>query len=95
MIYCTALKNGKEKEWNFLWDRYLASNVGSEKIMIITALSCTREQILLSTYLDHLLNSSLVREQDAVFVFSGVAQTEVGFHLAKQFFYDKIDVIHD
>ena len=95
VVYCTALKNGKEKEWSFLWKRYVTSNVGSEKTMIITALSCTREQCLLLRYLDWSLNSTLVRKQDTVFVFSGIARAEVGFHLAKQFFHDKIDAIHD
>ena len=95
MVYCTALKNAKETEWDFLWERYVASNVGSEKTMIMSALACTREEWLLKRYLDWSLNSTLVRKQDNIFVFIGVAQAEIGFHLAKQFFYDNIDTIYD
>lgn len=95
VVYCTAIKNGKEAEWSFLWHAYLSSNVGSEKTMIITALSCSREQWLLSRYLDWSLNAtSGVRKQDATFVFGGVARAEIGFPLAKQFFYEKTDEIY-
>jgi aminopeptidase N len=77
-----------------LWQRYVASNVGAEKSMIISALSCSREQWLLSRYLDWSLNATLVRKQDASIVFSGVAREEVGFYLARNFFFDRIDEIH-
>lgn len=62
--------------------------------MIISSLSCSREQWLLSRYLDWSLNSTLVRKQDATIVFSGVAGTEIGFHLARNFFFERIDDIH-
>lgn len=94
VVYCTAIRKGKDKEWAFLWKRYVASNVGAEKSMIILSLSCSKEQWLLSRYLDWSLNSTLVRRQDATIVFSGVAREEVGFHLAKNFFFEKIDDIH-
>lgn len=94
VVYCTAIRAGKEAEWTFLWKRYVHSNVGAEKSMIISALTCAREQWLLNRYLDWSLNSTLVRKQDATFVFSGVAHEEVGFHLARNFFYERIDDIY-
>lgn len=95
IVYCTAIRMGKEAEWSFLWKRYANSNVGAEKTMIISALSCSREQWLLNRYLDWSLNSTLVRKQDATILFNGVAQQEIGYHLARNFFYDRIDDIHD
>lgn len=62
--------------------------------MIISALSCSREQWVLNRYLDWSLNSTLVRKQDATIVFSGVAREDIGFHLARNFFYERIDDIH-
>lgn len=85
---------GKEAEWGFLWKRYVNSNVGAEKSMIISALSCSREQWLLNRYLEWSLNSTLVRKQDASAVFGGVVREEIGFHLARNFFYERIDDIH-
>lgn len=94
VIYCTAIRFGREAEWSFLWKRYINSNVGAEKSMIIGSLSCSREQWLLSRYLDWSLNSTLVRKQDATFVFGGVVGEEIGFHLARNFFFERIDDIH-
>ena len=62
--------------------------------MIIGSLSCSREQWLLNRYLEWSLNSTIVRKQDATFVFGGVAREEVGFHLARKFFYERIDDIY-
>lgn len=96
VIYCNAIKHGREREWNFLWQRYVKSNVASEKNMIISALSCSRQIWVLSRYLDWSLNmTSGVRKQDAFMVFGGVARGEAGFELAKNFFYDKIDTIYE
>jgi aminopeptidase N len=48
VVYCNAMREGKEREWNFLWARYKKSNVGSEKTMIIGALGCSKEIWLLN-----------------------------------------------
>lgn len=63
--------------------------------MIILALSCSREQWLLNRYLEWSLNSTLVRKQDVTILFSGVAHQEIGYHLARNFFFDRIDDIHE
>jgi aminopeptidase N len=94
VIYCTAIRHGNENHWKFLWQRYVNSNVGAEKSMIISALSCSREQWVLSRYLEWSLNSTIVRKQDASFVFSGIAREEIGFFLAKSFLFDRIDDIY-
>ncbi len=46
--YCSAISMGGQKEWDFAWQRYLNSNVASEKSTILSALSCTREVWLLN-----------------------------------------------
>ncbi len=64
VVYCTAVRLGSEREWNFLWKRYAASNVGTEKVMILGSLGCSREIWLLQRYLDWSLDeSSGVRKQ--------------------------------
>ena len=51
-VLCTGLARGGVKEWDFLWQRYLASNNANEKNSILGALSCTGEVWLLQKYLD-------------------------------------------
>lgn len=94
-IYCTAVRSGGENEWRFLWERYTRSNVAAERSQILGALGCSREVWLLQRYLDWTLDeSSGVRNQDRSQIFGGVATSDVGFLLAKSFFFDRIDSIY-
>ena len=45
-VYCTAVANGGENEWDFAWDRYQASNVASEKNSLLGSMACTKEVII-------------------------------------------------
>lgn len=50
VVYCTAVRGGDQIEWDFLWSRYLKSNVGSEKGTILNALGCSEEIWLLNRF---------------------------------------------
>ena len=47
-VYCHAIANGDEEEWDFGWERYTKSNVASEKDMLLAALTCTKQIWLLN-----------------------------------------------
>uniref|UniRef100_A0A182SPU1 Aminopeptidase n=1 Tax=Anopheles maculatus TaxID=74869 RepID=A0A182SPU1_9DIPT len=96
VVYCNAIRQGNDTQWNFLWRRYLQSNVGAEKIMIIGSLSCTRQLWLVERFLQWSLNStSGVRKQDATILFSSVSRNDAGFNAAKSFFLTRADEIYD
>jgi len=44
IVVCTAIANGGDAEWNFAYERYLDSNLASEKEILLYAVSCTRNQ---------------------------------------------------
>lgn len=93
-VYCTAIRFGGEREWNFLWQRYWNSNVGSERQMILESLTCTREVWILNRMLDSLCTEDGgIRKQDISFVFGSIAKHHVGYHLAKSYFYDNFEKI--
>jgi aminopeptidase N len=48
IVFCTALEHGDEKEWNFLWDRYIQSTISTEQVTILSALGCTKNASLLA-----------------------------------------------
>jgi aminopeptidase N len=48
VVFCTALEQGDEKEWNFLWDRYKESIITTEQVTILSALGCTKNVSLLT-----------------------------------------------
>ncbi|XP_050080101.1 aminopeptidase N-like [Anopheles maculipalpis] len=96
VVYCNAIRQGNDTQWNFLWRRYLQSNVGAEKIMIIGSLACTRQLWLVERFLLWSLNStSGVRKQDATILFSSVSRNDAGFNAAKNFFLTRADEIYD
>ncbi|CAH0554039.1 unnamed protein product [Brassicogethes aeneus] len=91
VVYCTTLKHSGEKEWDFLWKQYTISNVATEKNSILSALGCIKDPKILQRYLDWTLDKkSGIRVQDIPLVFGAVARNEVGFKLAKEFFYKSI-----
>ena len=47
-LYCHAIQNGAEDEWDFAWERYKNSNVATEKRALLGGLSCTKEIWLLN-----------------------------------------------
>jgi aminopeptidase N len=49
-VYCTAISKGGQKEWDFGWERYKNSNVGSEKKTILDGLTCSKEIWILNRY---------------------------------------------
>lgn len=49
-MYDTAIKYGGVKEWDFVYNRYKTSNVASEKLTSLVALSHSREVWILSRF---------------------------------------------
>nr|XP_034185647.1 aminopeptidase Ey [Osmia lignaria]XP_034185648.1 aminopeptidase Ey [Osmia lignaria]XP_034185650.1 aminopeptidase Ey [Osmia lignaria] len=90
VVYCTAIRVGGQTEWDFAWRRYLETNVGSEKDLLLHALGCTRETWLLSRYLDWAITeNSGIRKQDVGRVLNSVACNAIGQPLAFNFFRDE------
>ncbi|XP_075213531.1 aminopeptidase N-like isoform X4 [Lycorma delicatula] len=48
IVYCEGIKHGTEKEWNFLFSVYIKTNFAKEKLIILSALSCSREVWILN-----------------------------------------------
>lgn len=91
VVYCTAIRHGGEKQWNFLWEQYKKSNVASEKSTMLDALGCTRELWLLNRLLEWSITpNSGIRKQDSASVFSAVATNNVGYYIAKHFLFTRI-----
>ncbi|KAF2365598.1 Peptidase M1 membrane alanine aminopeptidase N-terminal [Trinorchestia longiramus] len=82
-VYCAAVAQGSEAEWNFLWKEYMASNVASEKKTMMSSLGCSKELWILSGYLTRSFKAGGgVRKQDVASVFAGIARNEHGRDLA-------------
>ena len=82
-VLCSAIGNGNETTWDFLWSRYNNSNNGNEKVSIMNALACSKEVWILERYLEMSLNEdSGVRKQDGYRVIVGVSRNLIGRYIA-------------
>ncbi|CAB3384998.1 Hypothetical predicted protein [Cloeon dipterum] len=95
VVYCNAVESGGEPAWDFVWRRFLSSNVAAEKSKLLSALGCAREMWLLHRFLDMSLNETTgIRKQDVTYVFKSVATSSSGFYIAKEFLFSRIKDIH-
>lgn len=66
IVYCTAIREGTEIEWNFVFDQYLNETDSNIKNTLQAAMSCSRLPWLISKYLSIQIDPSIIRIQDAL-----------------------------
>lgn len=94
IVYCNAIKLGSQAEWEFAWQRYLNTDVGSEKELLMSALGCSNEPWILIRYLEWAITEgSGIRKQDSVRVFSAVSSTVTGQRISYSFLQENWDEI--
>jgi len=78
---------GGQSEWEFIWQRYRGTNVGSEKYLLLQALTCTKEIWLLNQLLDWtFMENSGIGKYDAAQVFGLIANNIIGRPLVFDYF---------
>ncbi|XP_039490657.1 aminopeptidase N isoform X1 [Drosophila santomea] len=94
-VYCIALGQGSEEDWDFLWSRYKKSNVGSDRQTILSTLGCSKAVWILQRYMEKAFSpKSGIRKQDSALCFQAVASGQVGFLLAMQYMMENIEFIY-
>lgn len=48
-VYCTAIREGNQEKWEFLWEKYRSANFASEKKIILDALGCSSDKETLNS----------------------------------------------
>ncbi|XP_039453704.1 aminopeptidase N-like [Culex pipiens pallens] len=96
-VYCTAIREGTLREWDFLWERYRGPVTGSaERTAIAEGLACTEDPELMDRLLRWSVDlSSELRLEDTTVVFEAIADQVGGTAMAKQFLFDNIDKMAD
>ncbi|KAF4524597.1 hypothetical protein B566_EDAN008552, partial [Ephemera danica] len=87
VVYCAGMKNGGEAEYDFLFAQYeKAVNNAGEQSLILTALGCSSDTVLLQRYLNEsIAENSKIRSQDARSVHTAVYSNYLGVDLALDF----------
>ncbi|XP_076128685.1 alanyl (membrane) aminopeptidase-like b [Alosa pseudoharengus] len=84
-VYCYAIADGGQAEWEFAWEKYLNSTIAAEKDKLRYGLSCTRHIWLLNRYLQYTLNPTKIRKIDTVSTIKYIASNVAGQALAWDF----------
>ncbi|KAJ8959943.1 hypothetical protein NQ314_006146 [Rhamnusium bicolor] len=98
IVYCNGLRYSSDSsDWEFLWQKYLSTNVPTERSVLISALGCTNDVYLLNRYLLKTINSSSgITAQDAYAVFAAVYEGNyVGIDVAFRFLLQYHQAISD
>ena len=85
VAYCTVIREGGEREWDFVFARFKMSKIPSERSRLLRALGCSTELWLLNRY-NQQLNTE--KSKQSVFIFrflhmsidesSGIRKQDVG-----------------
>ncbi|XP_076317960.1 uncharacterized protein LOC143229476 isoform X3 [Tachypleus tridentatus] len=69
---------GREKEWDFMWNRYLMEQSAQERTKLLYGLAHVREPSLIQRYLTYAMDESMIRRQDFFTVLGYIAGNPVG-----------------
>ena len=93
-VYCNAIANGGQTEWDFGWKRYTESNVATEKELLLGALSCTKKIGLINRFLNmSFVEDSEIRRADVPGVFGNLGRNSVARDIAFDFVSDTWDTV--
>ncbi|XP_077630478.1 aminopeptidase N [Crocuta crocuta] len=84
-VYCNAIAQGGEEEWNFVWEQFQKAELVNEADKLRGALACSNQVWILNRFLSYTLNPSLIRKQDVTSTLSSIASNVVGQTLAWDF----------
>ncbi|XP_006885282.1 PREDICTED: aminopeptidase N [Elephantulus edwardii] len=84
-VYCQAIAQGGEKEWNFAWEQFQKATLVNEADKLRSSLACSTEVWILNRYLSYTLNPDLIRKQDATSTISSIASNVHGQNLVWDF----------
>ncbi|XP_030369807.1 aminopeptidase N-like [Scaptodrosophila lebanonensis] len=85
-VYCTAIRNGRDDDWKFLWERYTISKEADDRVVLLSSLACTSKVWLLQRLIEALMqNNGPIPEIDTQFALESIASQTIGFHLTKAY----------
>ncbi len=79
LVYCTAIREGGEKEYNFAASRYVKETDANLKNDLQSGMACTRIGWLITKFLNDQLDKNIVRVQDTVTGIRSVASKSDGY----------------
>lgn len=89
-VYYAAVRNGGDREWEFLYQQYLETNSDSEKVRCMYALTKATRHDLLKRTLEMSFDPKIVRPQDTFRLIVGVSNNPHGTDVVYKYTKDHI-----
>ncbi|ESP00391.1 hypothetical protein LOTGIDRAFT_140786, partial [Lottia gigantea] len=77
-IYCTAIRHGNGKEWNFAMSRFRQSQEHAEKDILLRAMACTDKARTLKRFLETSRDPEQFSKHDTLEVFGHIGANPIG-----------------
>ncbi|XP_034664733.1 aminopeptidase N-like [Drosophila subobscura] len=89
-VYCTAIAEGDEINWYFLWRRYSSPTDLHSRGMLLSALACTQRPWVVLKFLDFIMRpSGVMPDEDVSAAVEAMTNQDVGFHIAKGYLMER------
>ncbi|XP_022827407.1 aminopeptidase N-like [Spodoptera litura] len=95
-VYCVGVSRGSVAEWRWALAREQRANVAAARSALLAALTCTKDVWILAQYLEWTVTEgSGVRKQDVLPVIVNIIRSPVGYYVAKDFIYTRVEEIYN
>lgn len=64
VVYCNAVRSGTADDFNFLYNRFKTEDISAEQLNLLVGMSCSKDQALVTKYLDYIIKTDDIRPQD-------------------------------
>ncbi|XP_075986861.1 aminopeptidase N-like [Anticarsia gemmatalis] len=94
-VYCVAVSRGSLHHWQFVLQRYQRV-AGEPRALLLRALACANDVGTLLQYLEWAVSDETkVRREDTGVALASVLASNVGYYVAQEFVYDRVEDIHN
>ncbi|XP_039261143.2 aminopeptidase N-like isoform X1 [Styela clava] len=95
-VFCAAIRDGGEKEWQFSWEQHHVSTNAQEQDDLRYGMACSKESWILSKYTKYCVDPNLIRGQDSIRSCLGyIAEEEYGRDVVWSFMVESWDDLVD
>ncbi|XP_078539354.1 aminopeptidase N-like [Lissotriton helveticus] len=93
-IYCNAIAQGGEAEWDFAWKMFENETVATAAEALRLSMGCSKDPWILNRYLEYSMDPTKIRKQDAISTINAVAANPIGQSIAWDFIFSQWKIIY-
>ncbi|ELU18860.1 hypothetical protein CAPTEDRAFT_133041, partial [Capitella teleta] len=85
LVYHGGIKYGTEDDWQFVWNKWKATTLATEKSKLLSSLAASNDGLILNRFLHMSLDENFIKKSDSATVIGAVGNNPAGSLLAWRF----------